>query len=54
MITWTLSEPAPQVTDRVLFAVIGPGAACTAGGFTAFSALLSAEGPARAAPASAE
>lgn len=44
-----LTEPAPQVTDRVLFAVIGLGAACTAGGFTAFSALISAQGPAPAA-----
>ncbi|MFD8378433.1 DMT family transporter [Streptomyces sp. NPDC059679] len=44
-----ITEPAPQVTDRVLFAVIGLGAACTAGGFTAFFALISAEGPARAA-----
>ncbi|MFI1854270.1 DMT family transporter [Streptomyces sp. NPDC020480] len=43
------TEPAPQVTARVLLAVIGLGTACTAGGFTAFFALVSAEGPARAA-----
>ncbi|MBM4792806.1 EamA family transporter [Streptomyces sioyaensis] len=44
-----VTEPAPQLTARVLLAVIGLGTACTAGGFTAFFALIGAEGPARAA-----
>ncbi|MCM1965895.1 DMT family transporter [Streptomyces sp. G1] len=41
-------EPAPQITSRVLLAVIVLGVACTAGGFTGFFALITAEGPARA------
>ncbi|MGD3112581.1 DMT family transporter [Streptomyces sp. YGL11-2] len=44
-----ITEPAPQVTTRVLLAVLGLGVACTAGGFTAFFALIATEGPARAA-----
>ncbi|MFD8093393.1 DMT family transporter [Streptomyces malaysiensis] len=44
-----IAEPAPQVTTRVLLAVLGLGVACTAGGFTAFFALIATEGPARAA-----
>jgi drug/metabolite transporter (DMT)-like permease len=43
------TEPAPHVTARVLWAVLALGVACTAGGFTAFFALIAAEGPARAA-----
>ncbi|MER6186078.1 DMT family transporter [Streptomyces sp. NPDC001652] len=41
-------EPAPQITTRVLLAVAALGIACTAGGFTCFFALISAEGPTRA------
>ncbi|MEU3183821.1 DMT family transporter [Streptomyces sp. NPDC006923] len=44
-----ITEPAPRITVRVLFAVIGLGVACTAGGFTAFFALINEEGPTRAA-----
>ncbi|WP_030457217.1 DMT family transporter [Herbidospora cretacea] len=44
-----LTEPEPQLTTRVVLAVLGLGVACTAGGFTAFFALIAIEGPARAA-----
>ncbi|MCF3177949.1 DMT family transporter [Streptomyces sioyaensis] len=44
-----VTEPAPQASTRVLLAVLGLGVACTAGGFTAFFALIATEGPARAA-----
>ncbi|MDH6455313.1 MULTISPECIES: EamA family transporter [unclassified Streptomyces] len=42
-------EPVPHVTAQASFAVLGLGVACTAGGFTAFFALIATEGPARAA-----
>ncbi|WP_061298323.1 DMT family transporter [Herbidospora cretacea] len=44
-----VTEPEPQITTRVLLAVLALGVACTAGGFTAFFGLIAVEGPARAA-----
>jgi len=49
LVVAAVSEPVPQVTPRALLAVLGLGAACTAGGFTAFFALIVTEGPTRAA-----
>ncbi|MFI7131416.1 DMT family transporter [Nonomuraea sp. NPDC050153] len=43
-----VTDPAPQLTTQVLIAVLVLGVVCTAGGFTAFFALISAAGPVRA------
>jgi drug/metabolite transporter (DMT)-like permease len=52
LVAAAVTEPAPQVTARVLLVVTGLGTACTAGGFTALFALIKRRSPLHEPPVS--